>query len=68
MPAEDFNLVDLLTHNPLFTLLGEHKLTELAADPRMTIIRSGQFIFDTGDSCNGFFLIVSGNVSLEKER
>jgi uncharacterized membrane protein YdbT with pleckstrin-like domain len=67
MPADELNLVDLLSHNPLFTLLGEQKLTELAADPRITIIRSGQIIFDTGDSCNGFFLIVSGKVLLEKD-
>lgn len=67
MPADDLNLVDLLSHNPLFTLLGEQKLTELAADPRITIIRSGQIIFDPGDICNGFFLILSGKVSLEKD-
>ncbi len=66
LPAQ-LDTMNQMNRNPLFRLIGEDGLQELAAQTRTASIRGGQIIFDRGDSCNGFFLILSGSVILERE-
>jgi hypothetical protein len=66
LPAQ-FDAMNQMNRNPLFRLIGEDGLQVLAAQTRTASIRGGQIIFDHGDSCNGFFLILSGSVILERE-
>jgi hypothetical protein len=63
----DNNALDLLRANLLFSLIEEAQLEEIASTSRLANLLGGQVIFDVGDACNGFFLILSGRVVLEKE-
>ena len=67
MAVTNNEVIEKLNSNPLFKLLDEESLDELAAVSRSAAIRSGQVIYDTGDICNGFFMILSGRVVIEKE-
>jgi hypothetical protein len=67
MEIKNDEVVEKLNSNPLFKLLDEERLDELAAVSRSASLRSGQVIYDTGDSCNGFFVILSGRVVIEQE-
>lgn len=66
MLPDQRDVLHLLNRNPLFRLIGEEGLEALAATARTTKIRSGQVIFDRNDSCNGFFVILTGGVILER--
>jgi hypothetical protein len=67
MAVTNNEVIEKLNSNPLFKLLDEESLDELAAVSRSAAIRSRQVIYDTGDICNGFFVILSGKVVIEKE-
>jgi len=67
MAIAENEVVKCLNGNSLFKLLDEDTLNELASVSRSASLRSGQVIFDTADSCNGFFVIIIGNVIIEKE-
>jgi hypothetical protein len=66
MLPDENDALSLLLRHPLFKLLGEDELQELAVSARIAPLRNGQVVYDWEDSCNGFFLIISGKVSLQK--
>ncbi len=67
MLPDENDALSLLSRHPLFKLLGEDDLQEFAGTARIATLRSGQVVYDHDDNCNGFFLIVSGKVILERE-
>jgi hypothetical protein len=66
LPPEN-NLIYLLKANVLFSLADQDQLEQIASSARSANIRGGQVIYDIGDTSNGFFLILSGRVVIERE-
>ncbi len=64
MNAIPHELLDALTRVPLFQSLSEAELQALAADLREIRLEKGRFLFHKGDTPNGFFIVLSGQVKL----
>ena len=67
MPPREDDIFVELEQDPLFKTLDEGTVRVLAANAHQASILRGQVIYDTGDLCNGFFVILSGKVVLEKD-
>lgn len=58
------NIEALLTHIPLFNGLAPEEITRIARGTREIHANKGEILFHKGDSCNGFHLLVYGQVKL----
>lgn len=58
------SIESLLAKLPLFSSLSEGEIAILAKPARKIHAEKGKIIFHKGDSCHGFYLIVSGKVKL----
>jgi CRP/FNR family transcriptional regulator, dissimilatory nitrate respiration regulator len=58
------NIEALLTHIPLFEGLGPEEITRMAQSSREIHARKGDILFHKGDACNGFHLLVYGQIKL----
>jgi CRP/FNR family transcriptional regulator, dissimilatory nitrate respiration regulator len=56
--------VDLLSHAPIFRDLSPDELARIAAGTVRTHAQRGEVLFRKGDPCNGFHLVVYGQVKL----
>ncbi|NDV14045.1 Crp/Fnr family transcriptional regulator [Crenobacter caeni] len=56
--------LSLLSHLPLFRQLNNAQLARLAGSVRMVHGERGKLIFQRGDSCVGFYIVVYGRVKL----
>ncbi len=54
----------LLRNLPLFSNLSDSEITLLARSTRKIHAKKGEIVFHKGDSCHGFYLIVSGKVKM----
>lgn len=58
------NIEALLTHIPLFEGLAAEEITRIARSSREIHVSKGDILFHKGDACNGFHLLVYGQVKL----
>ena len=58
------NIEALLTHIPLFNGLAPEEISRIAHGTREIHASKGDILFHKGDSCNGFHLLVYGQVKL----
>lgn len=58
------NIEALLTHVPLFNGLAPEEITRIARATREIHASKGDILFHKGDPCNGFHLIVYGQIKL----
>jgi CRP-like cAMP-binding protein len=58
------NVEALLTHIPLFNGLAPEEIARIARSTREMHISKGDILFHKGDPCNGFHLLVYGQVKL----
>ena len=58
------NIEALLTHIPLFNGLAAEEITRIARSTREIHASKGDILFHKGDPCNGFHLLVYGQVKL----
>lgn len=54
----------VLRNVPMFREVDEKHLLRIADESRFIVLETGEFIFHTGDHCNGFYITVRGNVKL----
>jgi len=65
MPSSHpINIEALLTHVPLFNGLAPEEIARIARSTREIHAAKGDILFHKGDACNGFHLIVYGQVKL----
>src|SRR5690606_7047745 len=64
MPTDTDKIRNLLSRVPLFDQLDEHELTQIATGTVEQHVRRGEAIFHRGEPCNGFHIIVYGQVKL----
>ena len=58
------NVEALLTHIPLFNGLAPEEISRIARSTREIHASKGDILFHKGDACNGFHLLVYGQVKL----
>jgi CRP-like cAMP-binding protein len=58
------NIEALLTHIPLFNGLAPEEITRIARSTREIHASKGDILFHKGDPCNGFHLLVYGQIKL----
>ena len=58
------NVEALLTHIPLFNGLAPEEIARMARSTREIHVSKGDILFHKGDPCNGFHLLVYGQVKL----
>src|SRR5574343_462716 len=58
------NIEALLTHIPLFNGLAPEEITRIAKGTREIHATKGEILFHKGDPCNGFHLLVYGQIKL----
>jgi CRP-like cAMP-binding protein len=58
------NIEALLTHVPLFNGLASEEIARIARGTRETHASKGDILFHKGDPCNGFHLLVYGQIKL----
>jgi CRP-like cAMP-binding protein len=58
------NIEALLTHIPLFNGLAPEEITRIAKGTREIHASKGEILFHKGDPCNGFHLLVYGQIKL----
>jgi CRP-like cAMP-binding protein len=58
------NIEALLTHIPLFNSLAPEEIARIARSTREVHAGKGEILFHKGDPCNGFHLVVYGQVKL----
>jgi CRP-like cAMP-binding protein len=58
------NIEALLTHIPLFNSLAPEEISRMARGTREVHANKGEILFHKGDPCNGFHLLVYGQVKL----
>lgn len=58
------NIEALLTHIPLFNSLAPEEISRMARGTREVHANKGDILFHKGDPCNGFHLLVYGQVKL----
>ena len=58
------NIEALLTHIPLFNGLAPEEIVRIAHGTREIHASKGDILFHKGDACNGFHLLVYGQVKL----
>jgi len=59
-----FNIEALLTHVPLFNGLAPEEIARIARSTREIHANKGDILFHKGDPCNGFHLLVYGQIKL----
>ncbi len=64
MPTDTDKIRNLLSRVPLFDQLDEHELTQIATGTVEQHVRRGEAIFHRGEPCNGFHIMVYGQVKL----
>nr|MBL8410283.1 Crp/Fnr family transcriptional regulator [Dechloromonas sp.] len=62
--SHPINIEALLTHVPLFNGLAPEEIARIARSTREIHAAKGDILFHKGDACNGFHLIVYGQVKL----
>ena len=62
--AQPINIEALLTHIPLFNGLAPGELARIARGTREIHAAKGDILFHKGDPCNGFHLLVYGQIKL----
>ena len=62
--AQPINIEALLTHIPLFNGLAPEELARIARGTREIHAAKGDILFHKGDPCNGFHLLVYGQIKL----
>jgi CRP-like cAMP-binding protein len=63
-PHHPINIEALLTHIPLFEGLAPEELARIARGTREIHTSKGDILFHKGDPCNGFHLLVYGQIKL----
>ena len=63
-PHHPINVEALLTHIPLFNGLAPEEISRIARSTREIHASKGDILFHKGDACNGFHLLVYGQVKL----
>jgi CRP-like cAMP-binding protein len=63
-PSGRSRINELLAHAPIFRDLSPDELTRIAAGTREVRAERGQLLFQRGDPCNGFHIVVFGQVKL----
>jgi CRP-like cAMP-binding protein len=63
-PHPPINIEALLTHVPLFNSLAPEEITRIAKGTREIHASRGDILFHKGDPCNGFHLLVYGQIKL----
>jgi hypothetical protein len=58
------NIEALLSHVPLFQGLAQEELDRIARGTREMHAGKGEILFHKGDPCNGFHLLVYGQIKL----
>ena len=58
------NIEALLTHVPLFNGLAAEEIARIARSTREIHASKGDILFHKGDPCNGFHLLVYGQIKL----
>ncbi len=58
------NIEALLTHIPLFNGLAQEEIARIARSTREIHASKGDILFHKGDACNGFHLLVYGQIKL----
>jgi CRP-like cAMP-binding protein len=53
-----------LSRLPLFAALAPGQMAKIAADTRAKGLRKGAILFQKGDPCNGFYVVLSGQIKL----
>ncbi len=64
MPAETARLCQLLAQAPLFADLTDDEIAHFIPGVRETLAARGDILFHRGDPCNGFHLILEGQIKL----
>lgn len=62
--SQPINIEALLTHIPLFNGLAPEELARIARGTREIHAAKGDILFHKGDPCNGFHLLVYGQIKL----
>lgn len=62
--SQPINIEALLTHIPLFNGLAPEELSRIARGTREIHAAKGDILFHKGDPCNGFHLLVYGQIKL----
>ena len=62
--SQPINIEALLTHIPLFNGLAPEELAHIARGTREIHAAKGDILFHKGDPCNGFHLLVYGQIKL----
>ncbi len=62
--SQPINIEALLTHIPLFNGLAPEELNRIARGTREIHAAKGDILFHKGDPCNGFHLLVYGQIKL----
>ncbi len=63
-PHHPINVEALLAHIPLFNGLAHEEISRIARSTREIHASKGDILFHKGDACNGFHLLVYGQVKL----
>lgn len=58
------NIPAILTHLPLFCEMSREEIERIAAGARELSLARGEVLFQRGDPCNGFYVVVHGRVKL----
>lgn len=62
--AQPVNIEALLSHIPLFNGLAQEEISRIARGTREVHAAKGDILFHKGDPCNGFHLLVYGQIKL----
>jgi CRP-like cAMP-binding protein len=58
------NIPAILTHLPLFCEMSRDEIERIAAGARELSLARGEVLFQRGDPCNGFYVVIHGRVKL----
>jgi len=58
------NIPAILTHLPLFCEMSPDELARIASGARELGLARGEVLFQRGDPCNGFYVVIHGKVKL----
>lgn len=58
------NIPAILTHLPLFCEMSREEIERIAAGARELSLARGEVLFQRGDPCNGFYVVIHGRIKL----
>lgn len=66
MEDQTREVLDILSNIHIFHELDEDQLEDIAENLDTLLIQEGQFIFTEGDPADGFYIIISGRISIQR--